>query len=375
MHSLLNRIFLFALSCCFLLFLPLNTLFIFLLFMAISITCFNYFFEMPIFHFYTTLLWGVLACFLPQALWFFPLIAYDMLLAKSIYPFIPYIIAFFIRRDTWTLLQGIFLCIGFLCAILLHYYSKVYDSLTKQFKKSRDDSMELQALLQDKNRTLIQKQNAEIYAATLKERNRIAREIHDNVGHLLSRSILMTGALKATSDKTTLTPNIQVLEKTLTSAMDTIRSSVHDLHNRSIDLHETFQSLLNDFHYCDISLDYDVQSEIPADIKYTCIAILKEGLSNIIKHSNATKVVLLLREHQSLYQFSLYDNGTTTTLPITLHDNATLTGPITHTGIGLVNIKERVRSLQGHLQITTDSGFRIFITIPKQGGTHENTDY
>ena len=42
----------------------------------------------------------------------------------------------------------------------------------------------------------MEKQDTEIYLATLKERNRIAREIHDNVGHMLSRSILMVGALK-----------------------------------------------------------------------------------------------------------------------------------------------------------------------------------
>ena len=41
-----------------------------------------------------------------------------------------------------------------------------------------------------------QNQDYEIHLATLKERNRIAREIHDNVGHLLSRSLLQTGALQ-----------------------------------------------------------------------------------------------------------------------------------------------------------------------------------
>ena len=50
--------------------------------------------------------------------------------------------------------------------------------------------------LQKKNKALQEKQNYEIYAATLRERNRIAREIHDNVGHLLSRTILLTGAAK-----------------------------------------------------------------------------------------------------------------------------------------------------------------------------------
>ena len=41
----------------------------------------------------------------------------------------------------------------------------------------------------------MEKQDYEIYLATLRERNRIAREIHDNVGHMLSRSILQMGAL------------------------------------------------------------------------------------------------------------------------------------------------------------------------------------
>ena len=42
---------------------------------------------------------------------------------------------------------------------------------------------------QKKIKALAEKQNSEIYAATLRERNRIAREIHDNVGHVLSRTI------------------------------------------------------------------------------------------------------------------------------------------------------------------------------------------
>lgn len=50
-------------------------------------------------------------------------------------------------------------------------------------------------MLQEKNKNLMEKQDYEIYLATLRERNRIAREIHDNVGHMLSRSILQMGAL------------------------------------------------------------------------------------------------------------------------------------------------------------------------------------
>ena len=321
--------------------------------MAITITCLNYFIELPNFCIVSTLLWGILACFFPYALCFLPLISYDIMISKSILSCIPYIFSIILYRNMWALEPWLFLLIGLALASLLFYYVTTYTTLAAQFKKSRDDSIELNSLLQEKNRTLIEKQNAEIYTATLKERNRIAREIHDNVGHLLSRSILMTGALKATNTNSAQALGLQALEDTLTLAMDTIRNSVHDLHNRSIDLQETLSSLLANFHDCDVFLDYDIQSEVPPDVKYAYIAIIKEGLSNIIKHSNATKVTLILREHPSLYQLILQDNGTLIqTFP-------------SSSGIGLVNIEERTNALNGNLQINVDSGFRIFITIPK----------
>ena len=352
-----------ALACCFLLFIPFSTHLIFLLFLAISISCLNYFRENTIFCIVNTLLFAVITFFFPYAFFFFPLIAYDILSENLIVSFIPYSIIFLLQYHVFTPAQRMVLFVGFSCAILLHRRTNSHESLKEQFKRSRDDSAELQALLKEKNLTLIQKQDAEIYAATLKERNRIAREIHDNVGHLLSRSILMTGALKTTNAQTTLDPNIQVLEETLTSAMDNIRNSVHDLHERSINLPKTLEALIKDCHDYDISFDYDIDSTLPADIKYTCIAIIKEGLNNIIKHSNATKVVLVLREHPSLYQLILHDNGTTTS-PIN-----------SSSGIGLINMRERIDTLRGNIQITNDSGFRIFIIIPKQEAANEHTHY
>lgn len=71
-----------------------------------------------------------------------------------------------------------------------------YDKMYFEIRRIKDDSEERTLLLAEKNKALQEKQNYEIYAATLRERNRIAREIHDNVGHLLSRTILLTGAGK-----------------------------------------------------------------------------------------------------------------------------------------------------------------------------------
>ena len=45
-------------------------------------------------------------------------------------------------------------------------------------------------------------------------------------------------------------------------------------------------------------------------MKYCFISITKEAFANIMKHSNATKVQLILREHPGLYQLCIEDNGT-----------------------------------------------------------------
>ena len=52
-------------------------------------------------------------------------------------------------------------------------------------------------ILSEKNKNLLIQQEQEVRIATLNERNRIAREIHDNVGHLLSSALLQIGAIQA----------------------------------------------------------------------------------------------------------------------------------------------------------------------------------
>ena len=89
---------------------------------------------------------------------------------------------------------------NFYCRLALKLKEEAYEELEQEYRKTRDDSKERNLLLQEKNRSLIEKQDYEIYTATLQERNRIAREIHDNVGHLLSRSILIVGAMKIVNE-------------------------------------------------------------------------------------------------------------------------------------------------------------------------------
>ncbi|NBH14365.1 sensor histidine kinase [Lachnospiraceae bacterium] len=214
----------------------------------------------------------------------------------------------------------------------------------------RDSSTENQILLRQKNQNLIHQQDYEIHVATLKERNRIAREIHDNVGHMLSRSILQTGALAALNCQEQLKEPLNALKSTLNSAMDSIRESVHGLHDDSIDLENSIQEILKDFSGYQITLDYDIGFAVPASIKYCFISIVKEALSNIARHSKATAISITLRQHPLLYQLAISDNG---------EPNCSF-----QPGMGISNMEERIRNLNGNFSISTKHGFRIFISVP-----------
>ncbi|MGN0484965.1 MAG: sensor histidine kinase [Lachnospiraceae bacterium] len=215
--------------------------------------------------------------------------------------------------------------------------------------------MEQEMILKKNNAKLIENQNNEIYIATLKERNRIAREIHDSVGHILSRSILQVGALLAICKESTLKPHLETLKVTLDEAMNSIRNSVHDLHDESIDLKTALTTLIEQFTFCPVQFECDLSKQIPKNVKYCFLSIVKEALNNIMKHSNAGKVCVLVKEHPAFYQLLIEDNGTN--IAPSLHDRS---------GIGLSNMKEQVESMNGICNIDTKKGFRIFISVPKK---------
>ena len=215
----------------------------------------------------------------------------------------------------------------------------------------RDSTKEFSLQLERKNKELMEKQDYEIHLATLGERNRIARDIHDSVGHLLSNSILQTGALIATCADDGLRERLATLNKTLVTGMETVRSSIHDLYDESVDLYAEIKTLCDGFDFCAVTLEYDMDSNPDKNVKYTLIAVVKEALSNIIRHSDASLVAVAVREHPALYQLVVRDNGS----------KKSDTGE----GLGLNNIAQRVESLGGLSNIGYDNGFTVFVSIPK----------
>lgn len=243
-------------------------------------------------------------------------------------------------------------------AIMLSYFTELLLGYQMKLHSMRDASMEHDMLMEQMNHQLIEKQNAQIYNATLKERNRIAREIHDNVGHMITRSILQVGAIGVINTDEKLKAPIADLKSTLDTAMDSMRKSVHDLYDESVDLRQALAKLKPTDSVFAFSLEYDCEDNLPRDVKYAFIAIAKEAVNNAVKHSNGDEIRIIVREHPAFYQLEIMDNGTTA-------DESKLWGE-TGDGIGIKNIKERVAAIGGTMRIKADDGFMIFVTLMKK---------
>jgi signal transduction histidine kinase len=135
--------------------------------------------------------------------------------------------------------------------------------------------------------------------------------------------------------------------------MNSIRASVHQLYDESLDLKTQIMDITGRFTFCELSCDYQINGNPDKKIIYAFISVVREALSNIIRHSDATQVSIVLREHPALYQLIIRDNGTAGSSR-------------TDEGMGLRNMKERVEALNGNINILTRNGFEIFISIPKE---------
>lgn len=332
-----------------------NTIYVLIpMILIIILSCFSTYFENPKLLRYGTVFYAILSSIYPHFLFYMPLQLYDIFLTKEQkYAFIYFIpLSFYYNNVAW----GFYIWI-FMFSLLSFTSKRKKDKileLSYEYYAYRDTAKELEISLEEKNRKLIESQDDKIYLATLQERNRIAKEIHDNIGHLLSRSLLQIGALMTMTKDKNLLENLSILKNALSAGMDNIRSSIHNLHDESLDLYASIDTLVKEFTLCPITFDYHIKNTPATQVKYFFLWTIKESLSNIIKHSNATKVSIVLMEHPIMYQLIITDNGTT------VSNESSYLGD----GIGLRTMKERTYGFKGIFQISTEKGFRIFITIP-----------
>lgn len=188
--------------------------------------------------------------------------------------------------------------------------------------------------------------------ATLQERNRIAREIHDSLGHsLTTQSIQLENALvylESNPDKAKLF--LQEAKKIVANSLKEVRTSVRTLRSDPLKgqlLEVAITNLITEFQaHTSIDTKYYLQINpvLPFDLNQVIYRIIQEALTNISKHSGANEVIIDIHTTADSLCLRIDDNG------VGFNPNQNTTG------FGLQGMRERCMAFDGHLYINSKPG-------------------
>lgn len=204
----------------------------------------------------------------------------------------------------------------------------------------------------------------------IRERNEIAREIHDTVGHKMTAMLVqmqLAGELMEKSDRRTK-ELLQTCEQLARDALHEIRMSVRTLKDEvpivSIPFHQMLKSMLDDFsQLTGLEVNFDTMGNpncISTPIRPVIKRIIQEALTNTKRHSDATQCTISLSVNYNNVELHIKDNGTSVISVVP--------------GFGLNSMKERVHEQGGvaYFEALKEGGLLIQVEFPHQKNPSEN---
>ncbi|MFT4412873.1 sensor histidine kinase [Fredinandcohnia humi] len=257
----------------------------------------------------------------------------------------------YIRTEEFSFWSNIvsfsFVVFGSIVGQLIRKLMETQDTVEIQYKQLEESHVALtDAHEQLRNYSL---QVEELTA--IRERNRIAREIHDTVGHKMTALLIqMQLAQELMSvDQQQSKVALQKCDQLAREALQEVRLSVRAIQeddDTRMTLAQTIKKMLHDFSSMtglEVNLVIEGEvSEIPTSIQPTITRIIQESLTNSKKHGLATKCGVTLSYSERAVMLEISDNGYGT-------------GKIVP-GFGLVNMRERVVEHGGSLQYKSEQG-------------------
>lgn len=148
------------------------------------------------------------------------------------------------------------------------------------------------------------------------ERSRISQELHDSLGHILMALSMNVRYIKAVKDKKEIDTELDEIEALVQESINTLRKTVYNLKKleNNFNLYEEIKAITSKFNSLNmvkINLDYDDEIEkIPNQIKSALLTTIKEGITNSIKHGNASEINISITLNAGDICFIIDDNGT-----------------------------------------------------------------
>ena len=190
-----------------------------------------------------------------------------------------------------------------------------------------------------------------VYAASLEERERLARDVHDSVTQLLFAADLSLNSLDASEDKNVQAAQLQTAQRSVRRALEELRAIVElrrpaDL---NLGLKSAIERLAERLPGINVHLKLDTLS-LPDEVEIALYRAAQEAVHNTLRHAHAQNLWLELRHTPSSVVLSVRDDG------VGRQESSN--------GLGLTSMETRVRDLGGKLSLDSDEGFKIMAEVP-----------
>jgi len=229
--------------------------------------------------------------------------------------------------------------------------------------------MFLSAVLADARRTQesLRRMSGSLIEAQEQERQRIAHELHDDLGQELALAQMKLNGLREESEGSL--PGLTDLSNQLSAISTTAREISHGLYPSQLEylgLASALKRLCDEMQTgkrlsIDLAMD-TLPHPLPPPISLCLYRVAQEALHNIITHSQAKNVQVELKADDGRISLRIVDNG----VGFDLSREAA--------GLGLASMRQRVRSVDGSIKITSSPkrGTRMEASVPlHQKGSHD----
>jgi signal transduction histidine kinase len=205
------------------------------------------------------------------------------------------------------------------------------------------------------NRELMATQRLLAEASRQGERTRIARELHDLLGHHLTALSINLQIAERTSDGETREKvgECRALARLLLSDVREAVSTMRD--DRGLDLEAAIRLIVGSTPRLDMRVEIEETLEIDdVGIAQTLLRCVQEAVTNTLRHADASECRIRIWQADGAIHLEVSDDGR-------------VRGEITE-GNGLAGMRERLQALRGSLQLDrTGQALRLHATVPRPG--------
>lgn len=230
----------------------------------------------------------------------------------------------------------------------------LYVSLAKERLRAEEALRAVNETLEEKveaRTAQVRRLAQQLEQAEQEERARLARDLHDSAGQLLTALVLNLQLLEGDSDKEEVREAIAEARHLATDAHREIRTVSHALRPPALELnnlHEALGSLCDDFGQqtgIEIQFVGDETPDVGEHVTLTYYRFLQEGLANAARHANANQIQVHLRCDGTEITLSVEDDGD----GFSPHEEQ-------RNGVGLRNLRERFELIGGKMELASSPG-------------------